>query len=92
MANIHMAYTTIRRVEELHANAHARTRFTPGCPAGPPRPASLKILAQRKQVNFVVNYLQSTARDIARQYIKRAVVQNQAKMMEEFGLKVTPYQ
>jgi hypothetical protein len=41
----------------------------------------LKILSQRKQVDFTVNYLQSVSRNIARQFILNCIVQNQAVML-----------
>jgi hypothetical protein len=43
-----------------------------------------RILAQKKIVTFEVSYLQSVARDLARQVIKRALVQN------EFNLYRSP--
>jgi hypothetical protein len=39
--------------------------------------SEFKIIAQRKQIDFDVNYLQSVARDEARQFVKNVKVQNQ---------------
>lgn len=41
------------------------------------RQPEFKILAQYKTVEFEINYLQSTSRNMARQLIKDAVIQNQ---------------
>lgn len=42
-----------------------------------------KILAQYKTIMFDVNYRQGTARDVARQFILHAIVQNQAKYLTD---------
>jgi hypothetical protein len=39
--------------------------------------AEFRILSKYKTIEFLVNYLQGTSRDIARQFIKHAIVQNQ---------------
>jgi hypothetical protein len=40
----------------------------------------LGVLAQKKTIEFKVSYLQRSVRDVARQFIKRCVVQNEAKI------------
>jgi hypothetical protein len=43
--------------------------------------SELRILSKYKTIEFLVNYLQGTSRDIARQFIEHAVVQNQLQWM-----------
>lgn len=45
--------------------------------------SELKIIAQRKIIEFSVNYLQSAVRDTARQFIEHVVVQNQFKWLTD---------
>ncbi len=43
--------------------------------------SEFRILSRHKTVEFLVNYLQGTSRDIARQFIKHAIVQNQLQYL-----------
>lgn len=45
--------------------------------------SELKIIAQRKLIEFNVNYQQSAVRDVVRQFIKHVIVQNEFKLLTD---------